>query len=884
MRHPNIVEFHQAFAFEEHTYVVLELCPNGSLMEMIKRRHSLSLPEVRRYMIQLCGGVKYLHRRSVLHRDLKIGNLFLDQNMNLRIGDFGLAAILLPGDKRRQTLCGTPNYIAPEILDKDRSKGHDHQVDTWAIGVICFALLTGAPPFASKTQPEIYSKLRTLTYKWGSQDPNYYPPEAKELVAWCLSLNADKRPEMDDLVEHVFFKMGAIADRLDPSARNTEPKWLLQADPRGDRVSHGYGVSFDLLCADCGVGRLGNGKVRPSTGENASKSAMIEVEAENAQGLAPVVPLAPNVIYRHFSEARESWEASRRRQPILGRKEATSSSGATVVGRDNTEGKSLVSAPSMQMKTVNQASAGIPRPSFAATQRQQALPTRSRKATQPTPLRVKADEIEAEPRKYMQERPVRAGVSRVTRSNSSHQDALSIKAPMTKSSIATEGSAQSKAPAASTMIGRPKSSRTLRGQVKSDPRPPSPVNEDGAEAKPVLRPRRYQEASLKRTGMAKGEPAIAPKPKSKPANVLPAIARQVRTVKDSLVSNIRPPPSSSPRSTSSSDKENSWEISKPRIPQQPQIKNVSIGCIPGSRPNDLLAAVEQVHSNLRPGQKGRKLDNSPKEPKIMVEKWVDYTKKFGLAYILGDGTVGYMMYRDGVKAAHKSVLIRGHKMEAIRHAGSNEPIEELPPGCEPVEIYERGSQHGLQRADLPATEFPQQDRETHKIIQLCDRFGRYIANRSNQWAQEELVREQDERRTDRFVQFFQRLGNVLIWCFGPSPSFQFNFPDHTKINISVEFREIEFCYYASNQLDQMSSTCIDPAGFLDDSPPKPLNKLEQQLVRELDIVRKITWIRGVLGSWINEGAAGKLPSEGQWHRPYWPEMTEKLTWITVGLD
>ena len=139
------MEFHRAFTFKESTYVVLELCSNGSVMDMVKKRRSLSLPEVRRLTVQLCGAIKYMHARNVIHRDLKMGNLFLDQNMDLKIGDFGLAAVLVSPDEyeglskgavsRRTTLCGTPNYIAPEILEKGK-KGHDHKVDIWAIGVI----------------------------------------------------------------------------------------------------------------------------------------------------------------------------------------------------------------------------------------------------------------------------------------------------------------------------------------------------------------------------------------------------------------------------------------------------------------------------------------------------------------------------------------------------------------------------------------------------------------------------------------------------------------------------------------------------------------------------------------------------------------------------
>lgn len=96
------------------------------------------MPEVRRHVIQTCGAVKYLHMHNIVHRDLKTANLFLDQDMNVKVGDFGLAAVLVgPNDAemRRTTLCGTPNYMAPEILEKG-GKGHNEKIDIWAIGII----------------------------------------------------------------------------------------------------------------------------------------------------------------------------------------------------------------------------------------------------------------------------------------------------------------------------------------------------------------------------------------------------------------------------------------------------------------------------------------------------------------------------------------------------------------------------------------------------------------------------------------------------------------------------------------------------------------------------------------------------------------------------
>jgi len=138
LQHPNIVEFYRAFTFGASTYVVLEVCDNGSLADMVKKRRFVSMPEIRRYLIQTCGAIKYLHSRQIVHRDLKTGNLFLDRNMNIKVGDFGLAALLVSKNDigaRRTTMCGTPNYLAPEILERS-GRGHNEKVDLWAIGII----------------------------------------------------------------------------------------------------------------------------------------------------------------------------------------------------------------------------------------------------------------------------------------------------------------------------------------------------------------------------------------------------------------------------------------------------------------------------------------------------------------------------------------------------------------------------------------------------------------------------------------------------------------------------------------------------------------------------------------------------------------------------
>ena len=155
LEHPNIVRFQECFEDNENVYMTLELCASGSLMDMLRRRRRFTEPEARFFMVQLIGACHYMHTHQVIHRDLKLGNLFLDGNMNIKVGDFGLAALIENPGERKKTICGTPNYIAPEVLF-DTANGHSFEVDTWSIGVILYTLVVGRPPFQTSEVKAIY--------------------------------------------------------------------------------------------------------------------------------------------------------------------------------------------------------------------------------------------------------------------------------------------------------------------------------------------------------------------------------------------------------------------------------------------------------------------------------------------------------------------------------------------------------------------------------------------------------------------------------------------------------------------------------------------------------------------------------------------------------
>jgi cell cycle serine/threonine-protein kinase CDC5/MSD2 len=210
MAHPNVVQFIDCFEDDVNVYILLEICPNQSLMDLLKKRKFLTEPEVRLFMTQIIGGIRYMHTRRVIHRDLKLGNIFFDPDMNLKIGDFGLAAVLHADTDRKYTICGTPNYIAPEVLT-GKTVGHSYEVDIWSIGVMMYALLVGKPPFQSKDVSLIYERIKSNDYGFPEDKP--ISNAAKELITDILTTNPLKRPTLDEILEYDFFK-GPFPDKI----------------------------------------------------------------------------------------------------------------------------------------------------------------------------------------------------------------------------------------------------------------------------------------------------------------------------------------------------------------------------------------------------------------------------------------------------------------------------------------------------------------------------------------------------------------------------------------------------------------------------------------------------------------------------------------------
>ena len=215
----NIVGFEHFFEDQENVYILLELCPNQTLNELLRRRKRLTELETVCYAHQAIQALKYLHSHRVIHRDIKLGNLFISGKMELKLGDFGLATKLEFDGERKRTICGTPNYIAPEVLDGKH--GHSYEVDIWSLGVVIYTLLVGKPPFETSDVKTTYKRIKMNAYSF----PDHIPlsNEARGLITRILHSEPTKRPSLDDMLAHEFFTKFSSIPKLLPTSTLAVP-------------------------------------------------------------------------------------------------------------------------------------------------------------------------------------------------------------------------------------------------------------------------------------------------------------------------------------------------------------------------------------------------------------------------------------------------------------------------------------------------------------------------------------------------------------------------------------------------------------------------------------------------------------------------------------
>jgi len=199
LRHNHVVKIYETIETEKHIIIVMELCAGGDLLNYVRKRRRLKEPYAKVIFKQIVDGLCYIHSKFIAHRDIKLDNILLDGKGNVKIADFGVSKQCQKGQLRMTEQCGTPAYIAPEIL---KDKGYTFSVDLWSAGVVLFAMLYGTVPFKANNMEELHKLI--VKGKYVLKDD--ISIEARNLLRGLLEVNPEKRLTIKQIYRHKWFE------------------------------------------------------------------------------------------------------------------------------------------------------------------------------------------------------------------------------------------------------------------------------------------------------------------------------------------------------------------------------------------------------------------------------------------------------------------------------------------------------------------------------------------------------------------------------------------------------------------------------------------------------------------------------------------------------
>eukprot|EP01091_Cochliopodium_minus_P019875 TRINITY_DN8497_c0_g1_i1.p1 TRINITY_DN8497_c0_g1~~TRINITY_DN8497_c0_g1_i1.p1 ORF type:complete len:316 (-),score=79.65 TRINITY_DN8497_c0_g1_i1:59-1006(-) len=209
VNHPNIIKLEEMFETQDNLYLVMELITGGELFDRIVEKGCYSETEAATVVHKILDAIKYLHEQGICHRDLKPENLLLsshNDDISVKIADFGLSKIISK-KVMMQTACGTPGYVAPEVLN---ATGYGPEVDLWSIGVITYILLCGFPPFFGETIPELFEQILKGHYEYPDEYWSEISEEAKDFVDHLLVVDFKERYNCDQSLSHPWLKKSQV--------------------------------------------------------------------------------------------------------------------------------------------------------------------------------------------------------------------------------------------------------------------------------------------------------------------------------------------------------------------------------------------------------------------------------------------------------------------------------------------------------------------------------------------------------------------------------------------------------------------------------------------------------------------------------------------------
>ncbi|KAH3765786.1 aurora kinase A [Pelomyxa schiedti] len=193
LRHPNILRIYGVFHDKNYVYLILEYAQYGEVFTELQKAKYYDEMKAARYIKAVASALDYCHSRHVIHRDIKPENLLIGSGHQIKIADFGWSA--RARNHPRKTFCGTPEYLAPEIIN---NKPHNIGVDVWGLGVLTFEFLNGSPPFEGEEFKEIVSKIKQRQFTW----PSLIKEDARDFILKLMKQSPEERMSLKDVPKH----------------------------------------------------------------------------------------------------------------------------------------------------------------------------------------------------------------------------------------------------------------------------------------------------------------------------------------------------------------------------------------------------------------------------------------------------------------------------------------------------------------------------------------------------------------------------------------------------------------------------------------------------------------------------------------------------------
>ncbi|XP_072513694.1 serine/threonine-protein kinase SIK1-like [Salminus brasiliensis] len=228
LNHPHIVKLYQVMETKDMLYIVTDYAKNGEMFDYLASNGRLSEEEARRTFWQILTAVEYCHRHRIVHRDLKAENLLLDDNMNIKLADFGFGNFYVPGEPL-STWCGSPPYAAPEVFEGKEYEGP--QLDIWSLGVVLYVLVCGSLPFDGATLPALKQRVTDGRFRV----PYFMSQECENLIRRMLAVDPAKRISVAQIKQHRWMQADPTA-ACQPSSDPHSPDGPLQPESYSEPV------------------------------------------------------------------------------------------------------------------------------------------------------------------------------------------------------------------------------------------------------------------------------------------------------------------------------------------------------------------------------------------------------------------------------------------------------------------------------------------------------------------------------------------------------------------------------------------------------------------------------------------------------------------------